>query len=96
MGGGRFLGCVDLRGTMYQSKSVATGYGAYLAQPLLRKHLQDRTEDLSEAEAVSVLEECMRVLYYRDARSLNRVCFCFNTVSCVLICVWCCRLCLPR
>ena len=69
----RFLGFVDLRGTMYKSESIATGYGAYLAQPILRKAIESRTEPLTEPEAVKLLEECMRVLYYRDARSLNKV-----------------------
>ena len=29
---------------------------------------------MSEAEAQVLLERCLRVLYYRDGRSLNRVC----------------------
>ena len=29
---------------------------------------------MSEAEAQTLLERCLRVLYYRDGRSLNRVC----------------------
>ncbi|KAI3634851.1 hypothetical protein MIR68_007232 [Amoeboaphelidium protococcarum] len=31
------LGCVNLHGTTWQSDCLATGFGAYLAQPLLRK-----------------------------------------------------------
>lgn len=80
----RFLGYVDLLGTRYTSLSIATGFGAYLAQPLLRNAIEARrtsdtlydpsnpTSELTFDEAKSLLETCMRVLYYRDARSLNK------------------------
>lgn len=71
--GAPFLGFVDVRGVAYKAATVATGYGAYIAQPLLRKATEGRETSLSEAEAKALLEECMRVLYYRDARSLNRI-----------------------
>ena len=29
---------------------------------------------MSEAEALELLDRCLKVLYYRDARSLNKVC----------------------
>uniref|UniRef100_V5H948 Putative proteasome beta type-4 subunit n=1 Tax=Ixodes ricinus TaxID=34613 RepID=V5H948_IXORI len=31
-----FLGQVDMLGTAFQSDTLATGYGAYIAQPLMR------------------------------------------------------------
>ena len=68
----RFLGYVDLQGTTYQSSTIATGYGAYIAQPLLRKAVEGREDTLTEQEAIKLLDDCMRVLYYRDARSLNK------------------------
>ena len=68
------LGCVDLHGTTWQSPSIATGFGAYLVQPLLRKHLSTYTPGQTTYEqARKVVEDCMRVLFYRDARSLNRI-----------------------
>ncbi|CCU98673.1 unnamed protein product [Malassezia sympodialis ATCC 42132] len=76
-----FLGYVDLLGTTYQSTTIATGFGLHLAQPMLRKAVEGREASLTEEEARSILEECMRVLctscfsltpVYRDARSLNR------------------------
>ena len=66
-----FLGYVDLLGTTYQADSIATGYGAYIAQPLLRKALE--SGNLKEQDARKLLEDCMRVLFYRDARSLNKI-----------------------
>lgn len=72
-----FLGAVNLLGTTWQSSTIATGYGAYIAQPLLRKAVEGKEDSLTEAEAVKILDDCVRVLFYRDARSLNRV-WCFS------------------
>ncbi|PWN46227.1 proteasome endopeptidase complex, beta subunit [Ceraceosorus guamensis] len=70
--GAPFLGYVDLLGVTYTASTIATGFGAHLAQPLLRKAVEGRESTLDEAEARSILESCMKVLFYRDARSLNR------------------------
>lgn len=70
--GESFLGYVDLRGTTYQASTIATGFGAYVAQPLLRKAVEGREAELTEAEATQVMENCMRVLYYRDCLALNK------------------------
>lgn len=73
----RFLAHVDLLGVTYSSPSIATGFGMHLAQPLLRKALDDLgpegEKSLSEDDARKILENAMRVLFYRDARSLNKV-----------------------
>ena len=74
--GSVFLGCCDLLGTQFQADSIATGFGAHLAQPLLRKAIDEATargSPLTETEAVALIEKCMKVLYYRDARSLDKV-----------------------
>jgi len=70
--GKRFLGYVDLLGTTYTASTLATGYGAYIAQPLLRKAVEGREDTLTEEEAREIIKESMKVLYYRDARSLNK------------------------
>ena len=67
-----FLGYSDLIGTTYEDDVVATGFGAYLAIPLLRKAATNAAQ-LSEDQAVALLEQCLRVLYYRDARSLDLI-----------------------
>jgi 20S proteasome subunit beta 7 len=66
-----FLGYVDKIGTAYEAPSVASGYGAYIAQPLLRGALEQKPV-MTEAEAKTVIEYCMKVLYYRDARAWNK------------------------
>lgn len=69
-----YLGYVDLQGTSFQSPTIATGFGGHLAQPLLRKAIEGGKETtLTEEEAKKIIEDCMRVLYYRDARSLNKI-----------------------
>lgn len=65
-----FLGLVDKIGTTYEDNFIATGFGSYLALPILREKW---SADLSEGEARAMLEDCMRVLFYRDCRALNRI-----------------------
>lgn len=65
-----FLGVVDKLGTTLQEQCVATGFGAYLAMPLLREKYRP---DLSEGEARALLEDCMKVLFYRDCRASARI-----------------------
>ena len=69
-----FLASVDLLGTTFTSPSLATGFGAHLAQPLLRKVADDEkdVEGVTRERAEEAIRECMKVLYYRDARSLDR------------------------
>lgn len=69
----RFLSYVDLLGTTYSASTLATGYGAFIAQPLLRKAVEGREDVITEEEARKILEDSLRVLFYRDARSLNKV-----------------------
>lgn len=65
-----FLGTIDRLGTTLQENLVATGFGAYLAMPLLREKWRP---DLSEGEARALLEDCMKVLFYRDCRASARI-----------------------
>jgi len=69
--GKKFLAYVDLLGTTYHASTIATGFGSYIALPLLRSAVDGRPE-LTEEQARSLLQDCMRVLFYRDARSLNK------------------------
>ena len=69
-----FLSSVDLLGTTFSSPTLATGFGAHLAQPLLRKLVEDEAavQSISKDQAVAAVKECMKVLFYRDARSLDK------------------------
>ncbi|KAJ2967871.1 hypothetical protein NQ176_g9459 [Zarea fungicola] len=68
-----FLAAADLLGTTYSSPSLATGYGAMLAQPIMRRRVPDEgaAKTLRKEEAVDLIKECMKVLFYRDARSMD-------------------------
>ena len=69
-----FLASVDLLGTTFSSPSLATGFGAHLAQPILRTILPDEAavENVTREQAVEKVKECMKVLFYRDARSMDK------------------------
>lgn len=68
-----FLASADLLGTTFSAPTLATGFGAHLAQPILRKVVPDEaaSKQLERDAAVQVVRDCMKVLFYRDARSMN-------------------------
>ena len=49
---------------------IGTGLGGYLCVPLLRQRWH---ADMDEGEARQLLEDCMRILFYRDCRGYNRI-----------------------
>jgi len=67
--GESFLGTVSMIGVAYSDSHVATGFGAHLARPLFREKQHD---DMSEEEARALLEDALRVCYYRDKQSINK------------------------
>jgi len=67
--GKAFLGTVDLIGTMYEDDYVATAFASHVCLPLMRK----AGTDLSKADAQKVLEDCLRVLFYRNTKSAARI-----------------------
>lgn len=69
-----FLASADLLGTTFSAPTLATGFGAHLAQPILRRVVPDEkaAQELSRETAVETVRECMKVLFYRDARSLDK------------------------
>ncbi|KAF2717166.1 proteasome core particle subunit beta 7 [Polychaeton citri CBS 116435] len=68
-----FLASADLLGTTFSAPTLATGFGAHLAVPILRRVCPDdaTSDKLTKEEAVNAIKECMKVLFYRDARSMN-------------------------
>jgi 20S proteasome subunit beta 7 len=67
-----YLSYVDLYGTTYEDEFIATGYGAHLAIPILRERARS---DMSLEEAIELLKHCMRVLFYRDCRTTDKIQF---------------------
>ncbi|KAF0277294.1 hypothetical protein FOG50_01924 [Hanseniaspora uvarum] len=66
-----FLQYVNLLGVKYSSPSIATGFGAHLAIPLLRKlaDSEEEAQKLTKEQAIQGIKDSMRVLFYRDTRS---------------------------
>lgn len=69
-----FLKYVDLLGVQYQSSTIATGFGAHLAIPLLRNLIpsDDKYVDITEEQARACILNAMKILFYRDARSIDK------------------------
>jgi len=65
-----FLGVVDRLGTTVEDNIMATGFGSYMGIPLLREKWR---ADMDEGEARALLEDCMKVLFYRDCRAASRI-----------------------
>jgi len=61
---------VDHQGTAFQDDFCATGFGSYLAMPLLRSEWRP---DISLADAKALLVKCLQVCFYRDARAFNKI-----------------------
>jgi len=66
-----FLGYVNMIGMAYEAPSLATGFGAHIALPVIRDAMEKKP-DMTQDEAVNLVDRCMKLLYYRDARSLNK------------------------
>lgn len=64
-----FLGEIDKLGTAFSDEQIASGYGAYIALPLLRQAIDEKrlksNSKLNKQEAIELLKKCMEVLYYR-------------------------------
>eukprot|EP00127_Corallochytrium_limacisporum_P002197 Clim_evm91s108 gene=Clim_evmTU91s108 len=66
-----FLGFEDKIGVCYEDQVISTGFGQYLGAPLLREKVDEKGE-LTVAEGKELINNVLRVLNYRDARSFNR------------------------
>lgn len=67
-----FLGTVDHLGMAFVDPVIATGFGSYLATPMLRA-AYEKNNEMSEEQAIEALTKSMQVLFYRDARSFPKV-----------------------
>lgn len=68
-----FIGTVDKLGTAYVDDCIATGFGAYLATPILREAIHSKKgEKFTQEEALKLIDHCMEVLFYRDTRSFAK------------------------
>ncbi|KAF8416704.1 nucleophile aminohydrolase [Tirmania nivea] len=69
-----FLAYANLLGTRFSSPALASGFGAHLAIPILRTIAPDEASvaNITKEQAIEAIKTCMQVLFYRDARSMNK------------------------
>lgn len=67
---GRMLGVVNSKGNFWFEDSVAISFSSNFVLPILRERNLD---DLEKEEAVKLMEECFRILCYKDCRSTNNI-----------------------
>ena len=65
-----FLGMTDLYGTKVEADYLLTGLSQHYCQVLMTNNWR---EDMTEADARAVIEDCMRVMFYRDKKSLDNI-----------------------
>jgi len=65
-----FLAFCDHQGTYFEEDFVATGFGTYLAMPILRNEWK---ADMSEEEAKKMMMKCLQVCFYRDCRAYYKI-----------------------
>jgi 20S proteasome subunit beta 7 len=67
-----FVGACDSIGTKWFDDCAAAGMAAHNALPLMRRALEVKNGRLSRAEAMAVIEDACRVIFYRECRAINR------------------------
>jgi len=70
--GERYLAMVDLFGTLIEGSNLLTGYANYLCKPLVWNYWK---ENQDEATVKKLIEECFKVLFYRDTGAFDRIQF---------------------
>lgn len=65
-----FLSFVDHQGTYFEDDFVATGFGSYLAMPLLRNEWR---ADMSEEDAKKLIIKCLQLCFYRDCHAYYKI-----------------------
>lgn len=68
-----YIASADLLGTTFSAPHLASGFGAHLAVPILRRLFPEENgiEGITKEAAIEGIKECMKVLFYRDARSTD-------------------------
>jgi 20S proteasome subunit beta 7 len=74
--GEAFLGSVDMYGTKVESNFLLTGLSIHYCQVLMQNSWRP---DLTEAEARELVEQCLRVMFYRDKKAADEIQICTIT-----------------
>jgi 20S proteasome subunit beta 7 len=68
--GEKYLAVIDMLGNTYEGNHLVTGLAHYFNNVLFANKWRP---DISESEARSLIEECLRVLFYRDCKASDRI-----------------------
>lgn len=81
-----FVGVCDSVGTRWTDECAASGMAAYNCLPLMRRALEmKKGQKLTKDEAMAVIQDCCRVIFYRECRAINRFQIADATAEKVLI-----------
>lgn len=64
---------LDQFGTLIQSNYIVVGMAQYFCNAIISPLYPKNPEELSEEEALSLIEKCFRVLFYRDTKAGNTI-----------------------
>lgn len=67
---GRMIGAINSKGNFWFESSIALSFSSHLSLPILRNF---DSEQLEKEDAVKLMEECFRILCYKDCRSTNQI-----------------------
>lgn len=70
--GQSFCGGVTDIGTCWVDDYAAQGYGQDICVPLIRRALEVKNGKLTRTEALQVVHDCLRAIFYRECRAVNR------------------------
>eukprot|EP00357_Protocruzia_adherens_P013952 CAMPEP_0114973824 /NCGR_PEP_ID=MMETSP0216-20121206/1179_1 /TAXON_ID=223996 /ORGANISM="Protocruzia adherens, Strain Boccale" /LENGTH=240 /DNA_ID=CAMNT_0002334379 /DNA_START=62 /DNA_END=784 /DNA_ORIENTATION=+ len=70
--GDKFLGLTDYHGTHYEGNFVVTGLANYFVKAIIENNWNP---DIEKADAIAILEKCLRVLFYRECKASDYVQF---------------------
>ena len=69
----KYLGYIDQYGTLLEGDWMVSGLAHYFCKVLLASYAKP---DMSEKAAREILEQCMRILIYKDARNGEKIQIC--------------------
>ena len=67
--GQKYLGMIDLFGTIIESETLVTGFANYLCKPIIHNEWK---RGMNEAQVKEIIEHCFKVLFYRDCGAHDR------------------------
>lgn len=71
--GNPYLNSVDQFGTRYDNNYLVSGFALYFAGPLLEHAVPKDISNFTKEQAIELIDELFKVLFYRDSNSSDRI-----------------------